>query len=86
MPASFYDPTNAEAVAQRTMACDAALADMMDYMRMDGVRVAVYDATNSTKNRRAHLLDVLETEGLGAKVMFIESICDNTEVSEVVRK
>jgi len=82
MPASFYDPTNAEAVAQRTMACDAALADMMDYMRMDGVRVAVYDATNSTKNRRAHLLDVLETEGLGAKVMFIESICDNTELLE----
>jgi len=82
MPASFYDPTNAEAVAQRTMACDAALADMMDYMRMDGVRVAVYDATNSTKSRRIHLLEVLKREGLGAKVMFMESICDSPEILE----
>jgi len=85
MPASFYDPTNAEAVAQRTMACDAALADMMDYMRMDGVRVAVYDATNSTKSRRIHLLEVLKREGLGAKVMFMESICDSPEVSSHLR-
>ena len=81
MPASFYDPNNVEAVKQREMACDAALADMVEYMRQDGVRVAVYDATNSTRNRRLHLLDTLDLEGIGAKRMFLESICDNEEVS-----
>lgn len=64
----------------RTAACDAALADMVAYMRQDGVRVAVYDATNSTRDRRIHLLSVLDDEGIGAKRMFLEIICDNEEV------
>ena len=34
------------------MACNAALADMIDYLKQDGVRVAVFDATNSTRERR----------------------------------
>jgi hypothetical protein len=85
MPASFYDPNNVEAVAQRSMACDAALADMLKYMSQDGVRVAVYDATNSTKSRRVHLMESLAEEGLGIKTMFLESICDNQEVSVPLR-
>jgi len=66
----------------RTAACDAALADMVAYMRQDGVRVAVYDATNSTRDRRIHLLSVLDDEGIGAKRMFLEIICDNEELLE----
>lgn len=64
------------------MACDAAIADMVEYMKQDGVRVAAFDATNSTKERRQHILSVLKASGLGAKRMFVESICDQEEVSE----
>jgi 6-phosphofructo-2-kinase len=64
----------------RTMACDAALADLLEYMRQDGVRVAAFDATNSTKERRKHILHVLKQSGLGAKRMFVESICDEEDV------
>ena len=56
MPANFYDPSNAEGLASRTMACDAALADLIDYVKQDGVRVAAFDATNSTRERRKHVL------------------------------
>lgn len=82
MPATFYDPTNKQAFAARLMACNAALADMINYLKQDGVRVAVFDATNSTRERRQHILATLEQSGIGAKKMFVESICDSSELLE----
>jgi len=82
MPAEFYDPTNEEGAKARRMACDAALADLVDYVKKDGVRVAAFDATNSTKERRQHITSVLKNAGVGAKRMFVESICDQEEVSD----
>merc|ERR1712071_676370 len=80
VPASFFDPTNSEGVAQRTLACNAALEDMLEYMAKPDVRVAVYDATNSTRERRQHLREKLKSSKTGTKIIFIESICDNKEV------
>ena len=74
MPANFYDPSNAEGLASRTVACDAALADLIDYVKQDGVRVAAFDATNSTRERRKHIMQRLKDAGLGAKRMFVESM------------
>jgi broad specificity phosphatase PhoE len=85
MPSEFYDPRNEDGAAARRMACDAALADLMDYMKQDGVRVAAFDATNSTKERRQHIISVLKSSRLGAKFMFVESICDQEEVSMLER-
>lgn len=81
MPANFYDPSNAEGLASRSIACDAALADLIDYVKQDGVRVAAFDATNSTKERRRHIMQRLKDAGLGAKRMFVESICNQEGVS-----
>jgi len=82
MPASFYSPDNKEGAAQRTMACDAALADLVEYISQDGVRVAAFDATNSTFERRQHILKVLKEKGILAKKMFVESICDSDKLLE----
>lgn len=82
LPAEFYDPTNEQGQAARTLACDAALADLIDYMKQDGVRVAAFDATNSTPERRQHILQTLQQAGLGAKRMFVESICDQEKLLE----
>ena len=81
LPASFYSSTNVDGVAQRKVACDAALADLMEYMRQDGVRVAALDATNSTKKRRMHIVSTLKKEKNNIKCIFIESICDDEAVS-----
>ena len=83
-PASFYDPDNADGLAQRQVACDAALADLLEYMSLDGVRVAALDATNSTKERRKHITSTLEKEKKNVKTIFVESICDDEEVSIII--
>jgi len=82
MSADFYNPSNPEGVAARTMACDAALADLIDYMKQDGVRVAAFDATNSTRDRRKHIVRLLKAAGLGAKRIFLESICNQEQLLE----
>jgi predicted kinase len=79
--ADFYDHSNVEGLAARKLACDAALADLVQYMRQDGVRVAALDATNSTKERRRYITQELLKKGLGTKRMFVESICDDEQVS-----
>lgn len=82
LPADFYHPSNETAMHQRRAACDAALQDMMEYLKQDGVRVAALDATNSTKERRQHILKALKQSNLGCKKMFLESICDSQELLE----
>mmetsp|Transcript_63069 Transcript_63069/g.73785 ORF Transcript_63069/g.73785 Transcript_63069/m.73785 type:complete len:525 (-) Transcript_63069:249-1823(-) len=82
MPANFFDHSNAEGLAQRTTACNAALDDLVDYMKKDGVRVSVYDATCSTRERRDHVLKKLVDENLHCNKMFVESICEEEEFLE----
>lgn len=77
LPASFYDHSNAEAVAERKKACDKALTDLVDYMKQDGVRLGVYDASNVDPVARAKVIKRLNDEKLGVKKIFIEVICDD---------
>lgn len=46
------------------------------------MRVAAFDATNSTKARREHILNVLKEKDVRAKKIFIESICDSDKLLE----
>jgi len=85
MPAEFYDPNNEAGNASRQKACNAALADLLEYMMQDGVRVAAFDATNSSRERRQHVVRVLKGSGLGAKMMFVESVCDQEQVSRLLK-
>ena len=82
LPASFYDHSDPEALRQRTAACRAALDDLVDYLREDGARIAVYDATNTTRERRGFLVDQLERSSVRAKVIFVESICEDEKLVE----
>lgn len=83
-PAQWYDPNNVQGTTARNTACDAALTDLLEYMKLAGVRVSAFDATNSTKERRKHVVDVLKMSGLGVKYMFVESICDEEDVRYTV--
>ncbi|GBF90835.1 6-phosphofructo-2-kinase fructose-2,6-bisphosphatase [Raphidocelis subcapitata] len=76
--AAFFDHNNAEGRAAREMAFRAALEDMIAWLRQERCQVAIYDATNSTQERRELL--ARELKAAGVKFLFIESICNAPSV------
>ncbi|ORZ33500.1 6-phosphofructo-2-kinase-domain-containing protein [Catenaria anguillulae PL171] len=48
----FFDPTNKEAIVLRNEAASMALADMFKWFEEDDGCVAIFDATNTTRERR----------------------------------
>lgn len=79
-PAAFFDPENAEGYAARRRMALAALKDMIQWLKEDGNRVAIYDATNGTPERRELVREQLAHHELRA--FFVESISTNTELIE----
>jgi len=82
LPASFFDPNNTEALEKRAKVCEAAVDDLVEFMRKDGVRLAVYDSTNSSPERRTQIVKKLVDTGIGFKKMFVETICDDEAMIE----
>ncbi len=79
MPAAFFDPDNLEADAIRTDLATRALDDLLAWLR-DGGQVGIFDATNSTIERRQRVR--LQCERAGVAVLFVELICDEPWVIE----
>lgn len=77
--ADFFRPDNKEAMKIRTQCANDALADVCKWLNGSG-NVAVYDATNTTRDRRNRILTFAEEHCF--RVFFIESICDDPEVIE----
>ncbi|XP_078677791.1 6-phosphofructo-2-kinase/fructose-2,6-bisphosphatase-like isoform X32 [Branchiostoma floridae x Branchiostoma belcheri] len=74
----FFDPQNKEAMKIRKQCALDALADMSLWLEGEG-EVAVFDATNTTRERRQLVMDYCQKEK-NFKVFFIESMCDDPEV------
>ncbi|UJR79024.1 6-phosphofructo-2-kinase/fructose-2, 6-bisphosphatase bifunctional enzyme [Sandaracinus amylolyticus] len=84
MSHTFFDPTNPEGRAARAEVAMAALADMLAWFA-NGGEVGIYDATNSTRERRALVADRCRAQGL--QVVFVESICeDETVIASNIRQ
>ncbi|GIX96425.1 hypothetical protein CDAR_113981 [Caerostris darwini] len=77
---SFFDPNNKEAMAIRSKCALDALEDMCQWLEKEG-EVAVYDATNTTIERRKLIYDIV-CEKFGCKLFFIESLCDDEIIIE----
>ncbi len=75
----FFDPTNAEGLAGRRRVAELALDDMIGWFAQGG-EIGIYDATNTTRERRGRLRDRLAAHGL--EVVFIESVCEDEAVIE----
>jgi broad specificity phosphatase PhoE/predicted kinase len=73
-PATFFDPSNSDGAAARQQAAEEALTDACEFLAGSG-NVAIYDATNTTRARRARIAERCGREEL--RVIFIESICDD---------
>ena len=61
----------------RRAAAEAALNDMMVWFKEGGI-IAIFDATNSTKERRRWIHDRCRAEGV--ETLFVESKCDDEDI------
>jgi broad specificity phosphatase PhoE/predicted kinase len=78
-PHSFFDPRNDAAHSARRDVAMAALDDLLAFLRGPG-EIAIYDATNHTRERRA--LVRTRCAELGLQVVFVESICSDPRIVE----
>ncbi|CAM6124564.1 unnamed protein product [Calypogeia fissa] len=74
--ADFFRADNREGVDARNEVAVLAMEDMLSWMS-EGGQVGVFDATNSTNERRKLLLGLAEGK---CKVIFLETICNDRSV------
>jgi broad specificity phosphatase PhoE/predicted kinase len=79
LPHSFFDPDNPRGEEARRSVAMAALEDMVVWLTDHG-QVAIYDATNTTRARRAMVCERCERAGF--QVLFIEIRCDDPTLIE----
>ncbi|GFT78854.1 hypothetical protein NPIL_532082 [Nephila pilipes] len=77
----FFRPDNAAAMAIRNKCALEALEDVCTWLTNEG-EVAVYDATNTTHDRRKLIYDFV-CEKYCFKLFFIESVCSDPSIIEV---
>lgn len=82
-PADFFSPLNGPAETERMRAAEQAMSDMVEWLGKAEGRVAIYDATNSTRARRDWIGQQLEGR---STYFFLESICDDQEVFSYTSK
>ncbi|PRP87404.1 6-phosphofructo-2-kinase (predicted) [Planoprotostelium fungivorum] len=78
---SFFDATNSNAKAQREGLAVAVLEQLLQWLE-DGGDVAVFDATNTTEERRKTVVKTCKKKNALVNVIFVESICDDPMVLE----
>lgn len=77
----FFRPDNIKAMAIRTQCAMDALKDVCQWLESGDGEVAVFDATNSTVERRQLIRDIV-VEKMGFKLFFVESVCNDPEIVE----
>ena len=92
--ASFFDDKNAVATQKREELASAVLGIALEWLVESDGRVAIFDATNSTRERRYAIaekvedfyfrknLESSEKKKSPARIIFVESICDDQRVLE----
>lgn len=79
--ARFFDPKNETASKIREQVALETLDELIDYLLHGNGSVGVLDATNSTLHRRQLLVDRIKEREPKLGVLFIESICNDENVS-----
>uniref|UniRef100_A0A8C4ZRI9 6-phosphofructo-2-kinase domain-containing protein n=1 Tax=Gadus morhua TaxID=8049 RepID=A0A8C4ZRI9_GADMO len=74
----FFKPDNEEAMKIRKACAISALRDVCSYFNRQEGQVAVFDATNTTQERREVILSFAKENGY--KVFFVESICEDPQI------
>lgn len=79
--AHFFDPNNTKAAQLREEVAMATLDDLLDYILDQGGSVGIFDATNSTLERRKRIMEkIRQRAGPELGVLFLESLCIDENV------
>ena len=74
--AGFFDPGNHQAANIREQVALGTMDELLDYILDRGGSVGIFDATNSTLERRKSLMErIRERAGPELGVLFLESVC-----------
>lgn len=74
--ASFFDPENSQASRMREQVAMETLGELLDFLLEKGGAVAIFDATNSTVERRSLIVNTVKKRaGSTLQVLFLESLC-----------
>ena len=76
---NIFSPDNADGLRIRNQVCEEGLKDAIKYLEEEGGEVVVFDATNTTRDRRK-LLHQRVVKEKGFKLFFIESICTDEKI------
>ena len=76
-----FNPENQDGLAFREKICEQGLQDVLEWLSQEQNEVAVFDATNTTRERRRYLYQRVVVEK-GFKLFFVESICNDPEIIE----
>lgn len=80
--ANFFDADNKDAANQREELAAAVLEQLLEWLKHGkGNMMAIFDATNTTRERRRRVLERAMKEA-GVSVLFVESICTDSKVIE----
>lgn len=82
--AKFFDPKNATARALRERVALDTLDELLDYLVIGNGAVGILDATNSTIHRRDLLVSKIREREPKLGILFIESICRDKTVSDLL--
>lgn len=92
--AEFFGNSNSSAVCKRDQIALETLQDAIDWLQQENGVIAVFDATNTTKDRRklisqylaSHMSSTSSTDSFARRfsfqLIFIESICNDQQVLE----
>lgn len=83
--ADFYDPSNKAAKEQRERMAQLACLDLVSFLASCSTGVGILDATNTTVERRKHLIEYFEHQQQEVlkkpvRVLFIESVCTDESI------
>ena len=80
--ASFFDPQNRKAALFREQCAMETLNDLLDFVLNQGGSVGVFDATNSTLERRKLIMKRIKEVAPDLNVLFMESLCEDSTLLE----
>ncbi|GAB4825382.1 hypothetical protein Ancab_008253 [Ancistrocladus abbreviatus] len=78
LSADFFRGDNPEGLEARNEVAALAMEDMIAWMQ-EGGQVGIFDATNSTRQRRNMLMKMAEGR---CKIIFLETICNDERIIE----
>ncbi|XP_065315735.1 6-phosphofructo-2-kinase/fructose-2,6-bisphosphatase-like isoform X2 [Gordionus sp. m RMFG-2023] len=75
----FFDEKNVDATNIRNLCAKNALEDLIVTLQSGKAEIAVFDATNTTRERRKMVYEICHDQH-GYKVFFIESVCEDASI------